>query len=186
MGGKPLRLYRQAMSRWAVAPGGCKPGVKELALKGTREARCKPPRCGAWLRKHMVSKRRNERPTGKGTPASIPCTMGRRPHPMVLELPKDDRSWSLTITSTKDISGKPELPADRSGFRDERLGTDISSHLTASVEYIVVNVGGLGMDAKVSSPPMTYQSVGGVIVLGGRESRLHGEGRQGIDIRRTK
>ena len=45
-----------------------------------------------------------------------------------------------------------------------------------------MNVGGSGMDGKVSSPPMTYQSVGGVIVLGGRESRLHGEGRQGIDI----
>jgi hypothetical protein len=41
------------------------------------------------------------------------------------------------------------------------------------------------MDAKVSSPPMTYRGVGGVIVLRGRESRLHGEGRQGIDGRWT-
>jgi hypothetical protein len=41
----------------------------------------------------------------------------------------------------------------------------ISPHLSASAEYIVVNVGGSGMDVKVSSPPMTYQSVGGVIVL---------------------
>ena len=37
------------------------------------------------------------------------------------------------------------------------------------------------MDAKVSSPPMPCMSVGGVIVLGARESRVHGEGRQGID-----
>lgn len=29
---------------------------------------------------------------------------------------------------------------------------------------------------------MPAVSVGGVIVLGGRESRLHGEGRQGIDV----
>jgi hypothetical protein len=58
----------------------------------------------------------------------------------------------------------------------------ISSHLRASAEYIMVNVGGSGMNAKVSSPPMTYQSVGGVIVLGGRESRLHGEGRQLVGI----
>jgi hypothetical protein len=43
------------MNRWAVAPGGCKPGVKELALKG-------PLRCDAghqdgraWLRGRMVS-----------------------------------------------------------------------------------------------------------------------------------
>jgi hypothetical protein len=43
------------MNRWAVAPGGCKSGVKELALKG-------PLRCDAghqdgraWLRGRMVS-----------------------------------------------------------------------------------------------------------------------------------
>jgi hypothetical protein len=58
MGGNPLRLYRQALSPWAVAPRGCKRGVKQLVLKGTREARCKPPRGGAWLRTHTVSKRR--------------------------------------------------------------------------------------------------------------------------------
>jgi hypothetical protein len=29
--------------------------------------------------------------------------------------------------------------------------------------------------------PLKHRSVGGVIVLGGRESRLQGEGRQGID-----
>jgi hypothetical protein len=58
MGGKPLRLYRQAMSPWGVASGGCKPEVKQLPLKGTREARCKPPRRGAWLRTYMVSKQR--------------------------------------------------------------------------------------------------------------------------------
>jgi hypothetical protein len=129
----------------------------------------------------MVSKRRNERPTGNHAPVSRPCTMGQRPHPMVIHVPKDDRGWLFVVASPKDVSGKPELPVDRSGFRKERLGSLISSHLNASVEYIVVNVGGFGMDAKVSSPPMTSQSVGGVIVLGGRESRLQGEGRQGID-----
>jgi hypothetical protein len=61
----------------------------------------------------------------------------------------------------------------------------ISHRLRASAECIVVNVGGSGMDVKVSSPPMTYQSVGGVIVLGARESRVHGEGRQGIDTPRV-
>jgi hypothetical protein len=48
--------------------------------------------------------------------------------------------------SPKDIGGKPDVPADWSGFREERLGSIISSHLRASVEYIVVNVGGSGMD----------------------------------------
>jgi hypothetical protein len=39
------------------------------------------------------------------------------------------------------------------------------------------------MDAKVSSPPMTYQSVGDPTVVGTRESRVQGEGGQGIDVR---
>jgi len=38
MGGKPQCLYRQALSPWGVAPGGCNPDVKELPLKGTGEA----------------------------------------------------------------------------------------------------------------------------------------------------
>jgi hypothetical protein len=47
------------------------------------------------------------------------------------------------------------------------------------VERIGVNVG--GPCGEGSSPPVKRMSVGGVIVLGGRESRLQGEGRQGID-----
>ena len=81
--------------------------------------------------------------------------MGQRPHPMVCLGPKDDRGWLALDTSPKDVSGQPDIPADRSGFRDERLGSVKSPHLRALVEYIVVNVGGSGMDAKVSSPPMT-------------------------------
>ena len=55
MSGKLHGLYRQAMSRWGVASGGCKPEVKQLPLKGTGEARCKPPRRQAWLRGYKVS-----------------------------------------------------------------------------------------------------------------------------------
>jgi hypothetical protein len=56
----------------------------------------------------------------------------------------------------------------------------VSHHLNTSVEYIIVNVGGSHME--MSSPSMKYASVGGVIVLGRRESRLHGEGRQLVGI----
>jgi len=133
----------------------------------------------------MVRKQSDKRPTGNLSPASRPCTMGQRPHPMAVRSPKDDRGWWSVDTSPKDVTGKPELPGGRSGFRDERLGSNLSHHLNTSVECIVVNVGGSGMDAKVSSPPMTYQSVGGVIVLGARESRVQGEGRQGIDVPRV-
>jgi hypothetical protein len=133
----------------------------------------------------MASKRRDERPTGNGTPVSA-CMMGQRPHPMVLLVPKDVRFWLDMLTRSTDVRDEPVLPSDRSGFRKERIGSMISHHLRASAEYIIVNVGGSGMNAKVSSPPTTYQSVGGPIVVRGRESRLHGEGGQGIDIQRTK
>jgi hypothetical protein len=49
-----------------------------------------------------------------------------------------------------------------------------------------VNVGGSGQNAKGSSLPMSVLSVGGVIVLGGRESLLHGEGRQGFNVLKRK
>jgi hypothetical protein len=94
---------------------------------------------------------------------------------MVLYFPKDDQGWWGTDTSQKDVIGKPELPGDRSGFRDERLGSIESPHLRVSVEYIVVNVGGLCVEG--SSPPVKRMGVGGVIVLGARESRVQGEGR---------
>ena len=55
-------------------------------------------------------------------------------------------------------------------------------HLNNLVKSISVNVGGFYQDAKVSSPPMTDRSVGGAIVVGARESRAQGEGRQEVNI----
>jgi hypothetical protein len=55
MSGKLHGLYRQAMNPWGVASGGCNPEVKQLPLKGTGEARCRPPRRRAWLRGTKVS-----------------------------------------------------------------------------------------------------------------------------------
>jgi hypothetical protein len=69
---------------------------------------------------------------------------------MVSKSPEDDRNWLAVVASPKDVSGQPELPADQSGFREERLGSTISYHLNASVEYIIVNVGGFDMDAEVA------------------------------------
>jgi hypothetical protein len=127
-----------------------------------------------------VSKRSDERPTGNLAPASTPCTMGQRLHPMVGEFPEDIRGWLLVDTSQKDVRGQPALPSNRSGFREERLGSVISHHLNTSVEYIVVNVGGPYVEG--SSPPVKRMGGGGSIVVGGRESRLHGEGGQLVGI----
>jgi hypothetical protein len=106
--------------------------------------------------------------------------MGQRPHPMVGYVPWDGRGWIKCFSSQNDISGKPEIPADRSGYHEEWDWSDISRRLKATVEYTIVNVG--GSCGEGCSPLMKRMSVGGVIVLGARESRVHGEGRQGIDV----
>jgi hypothetical protein len=82
----------------------------------------------------------------------------------------------------KDVSGQPVLPTDRSGFREERLGSQLSHHLRASAEDIAVNVGGSDLNVKGCSPPMSGESVGGSIIVRARESRVHGEGSQGIGV----
>jgi hypothetical protein len=46
-----------------------------------------------------------------------------------------------------------------------------------------MNVG--GPYGEGCSPPVKRMGVGAAIVLGARESRVHGEGRQGIDVRPT-
>jgi hypothetical protein len=51
------------------------------------------------------------------------------------------------------------------------------------VERTSMNVGGPCVEG--SSPPMKRMGVGAAIVLGARESRVQGEGPQGIDVRRT-
>jgi hypothetical protein len=129
---------------------------------------------------------------GKGHPCHVitcipwyghPGDTGQRPHPMVRQVPEDGRGWAGLVPSPKDDRGQPELPSVWSGYREERDGSIISRHLNTSVEYITVNVG--GPCGEGSSPPAKRMGVGGVIVLGARESRVHGEGRQGIDIPRV-
>jgi hypothetical protein len=75
------------------------------------------------------------------------------------------------IPAKKDVIGKPELPGDRSGFREERLGSIISRHLNTSVECIVVNVGGPCVEG--SSPTVKRMGVGGVCATR-RISRMRG------------
>jgi hypothetical protein len=57
----------------------------------------------------------------------------------------------------------------------------ISHHLHTLAEFITMNVG--GPYAERCSPAMNHKGVGAAIVVGARESRVQGEGRQGIDVR---
>jgi hypothetical protein len=77
-----------------------------------------------------------------------------------------------------------DLPSDRLGYRKARDGSVISHHLHTLAEFITMNVGGLL--AEGCSPPMNQASVGAAIVVGARESRVQGEGPQGIDVWWTK
>jgi hypothetical protein len=115
MRGNLHRLYRQTMSPWGVAPGGDTPGVKKLPLKGTREARCKPPRSEAWLRDRMVSASeagfnlRESSPLPRNILHSLgmraQADTGQRPRPTVVVPPSDDQGWSKPDTSHKDAAG---------------------------------------------------------------------------------
>lgn len=84
------------------------------------------------------------------------------------------------LSVTKAAKDQPELPLSRSGYREERDGLYANRHLHDLVEFIVVNVGGLHVE--MSSPSRKRVSVGGPIVVGARESRVHGEGGQLVGI----
>jgi hypothetical protein len=72
-------------------------------------------------------------------------------------------------------------PADIRDTAKSGIGYHENRHLRCLAESIFVNVGGSHQNVKASSLPMSDESVGGVIVLGARESRVQGEGRQEKD-----
>ena len=78
---------------------------------------------------------------------------------MAIDRPKDEQGLYVIVPVKKDISGKPVLPADRSGFRKERIGSDNSPHLNASAECIMLNVGGSDVDAEGVNAGKTTQGV---------------------------
>jgi hypothetical protein len=174
------------MSPWAVAPAGCKAGVKELARKATGEMRSRPSRRRGWLRDHMASA--NE--VGLDL-----REMGPLPHKNLLihgVVTVDDMGQRTNLGVSRLLPRLPDsfmggskllsLPGSRSGYCAEQEWSAANRCLHGLVESVSVNAGGSDMNVKVSSPPMTYQSVGGAGVLRGWESRPQGEGGQGIDI----
>jgi hypothetical protein len=146
MRGKRHSLYRQTMSRWAVASRGCTLEVKELALIGTHEARCRPPRRGARLRSRMV----NSPEAGFNLREMIPLPRNILHSWEISALadtrqrlsPLGYRGWFPPSTSPKDETGNLIVPCLQSGYREERDGLSENRHLHDFVESICVNVGG--------------------------------------------
>jgi hypothetical protein len=91
------------------------------------------------------------------------------------------RHWLQSCTSAKVSAGHLIYPADVWDTAKSGMGRRGNRHLNYLVEFIFVNAGGSYWNANESSPQMSSMSVGGVIVVGARESRVQGEGRQGIN-----
>ena len=79
-------------------------------------------------------------------------------------------------------TGDPVYPASVRDSAKSGLGSAANRYLNYPRESDYVNRGGFHQGGKVSSPPMLDESVGGVVVVGARESRVQGEGRQEANI----
>jgi hypothetical protein len=95
---------------------------------------------------------------------------------------KNYRGWSLRHTSPKVSAGYLHYPADIRDTAKSGMGCGDNHHLRYFAESIFVNVGGSRQNVKGSSLPMSVLSVGGSIVVRGRESRPHGEGGQEFNV----
>ena len=137
MRGKRHSLYRQTMSRWAVASGGCTPEVKELALKGTHQARCRPPRRGARLRSRMV----NSHEAGFNLREMIPLPRNILHSREISALadtwqrlsPRGYRGWPPPSTSPKDEAGDLTYPVSSRDTAKRGMGCPITATYTTSL-----------------------------------------------------
>ena len=109
-------------------------------------------------------------------------TTGQRAHLKLGVLATGGRGWLVLPTSPKVSADSLTYSADVRDTAKSGIGHLANRHLNYLIESISVNGGGLGRNAKVSSPPMSGVSGGGVIVLGARESRVHGKGHQEFDV----
>ena len=112
---------------------------------------------------------------------TAPTDTEQRANPMVHLFLKDCRRWSLRVTTSPVSTGHLSYPVGARETAKSGMGYVANRHLPSLVESIAVNVGGSCRTAKVSRPPIVGTSVGGFIVLGARESRVQGEGSQGVD-----
>jgi hypothetical protein len=111
---------------------------------------------------------------------------GQRTSQKMSSISTDYQDWSGIDTSPKVLADHLNYPANVRDTAKSGIGCSGNRHLNYLVEFIFVNVGGSDWNVKESSPLMTGRSVGGVIVVGGRESLPHGEGRQGINVSRLE
>jgi hypothetical protein len=161
------------VSRWGVASGGCKPEVKKLPLKGTGEARCKPPRGRAWLRGRMVSANeagfnlRERLPLPRNIlhslalPARVIRGSGRIQRSVWVRRMTEDGHGHVPSQRMPRVNWSYPL-AGRDTAKSG-MGCVENRHLNDLAESIAMNVGGPCVEG--SSPPMKRTGVGGSIVV---------------------
>jgi len=113
--------------------------------------------------------------------SNAPTDTGQRMNQRMGSYSNGYRDWSSLYTSPKAPAGYLIYPV---GIRDTAksgMGRVGNRRLKDLAESILMNVGGSYRNAKESSPLMSGMSVGGSIVVGARESRVQGEGSQGIN-----
>jgi len=113
-----------------------------------------------------------------------PTTTGQRTNQRLEPFAEGYREWC--VTSLQVSGGYLTYLPDVRDTAKSGMGRAGNRRLHYLAESICVNVGGLRRNAKTSSPSISSVSVGGSIVLGARESRVQGEGSQGVNASRVE
>lgn len=94
-----------------------------------------------------------------------PESTGQQTNPAVLGYPKGYRSRSLTDAGSKVESDHLSYSDSVWDTAERGMGCGDNCHLSCLAKFIIVNVGGLSRNAKLSSPTMSAISVGAAIVV---------------------
>jgi hypothetical protein len=185
----PTGSAKDPVSLWTEAFGGCKPDVRKLVLKGTGEARGKPPKSQAWLRSRRVSPNeadvnlRENNPLSRILPKGLPPT-GQRPNLDVWFLLKGYQDWLHHPTNPRVSVSNLAYLTDGRDTAKRGMGCIGNRHLNDFVKSISVNVGESQLDDKESSHPRPIEKVGAAIVVRAWENHAQGEGPQERDVPR--
>ena len=113
-------------------------------------------------------------------------TTGQRANLKLGVLATGCRGWLVLPTSPKVSTANLIYSVDARDTAKSGIGHLGNRHLRYLVESISVNVGGSCRKVKASSLPMIGMSVGGFIVVRARESRVQGEGSQGVNVSQSR
>jgi hypothetical protein len=158
------------------------PAVKELLLKG--QVRCETGHQDAWLGKATAwGVQTNWVSTyGKALPRHTISCLGLVSHQPCCGTASgstDHRGGESASHHPKDQACHLDYHACRGDSAESGLGCFDNQPLNCCVECFVMNVRDLTQDDKMNRPSMLGPGVGAVIVVGTRENRVQGEGRQG-------